>query len=185
MKLVLFTSTLCICTILYSTMLYLNHLFVSISMIQFNDLAELTIVVSWFQNPFGCSSFADLLSAPYTDPSDAGSLPEELDPFPELQLGNPQGDPCIDEATTSPQNVHHHLQQAHVPLPEDIQADSLRFAHIYLSKIIIRRAGCPNVIIQHLCSFTTIYYIYLLIHILKRYENKTNKFTAVFFFAQI
>ncbi|XP_020279545.1 probable nuclear hormone receptor HR38 isoform X2 [Pseudomyrmex gracilis] len=83
------------------------------------------------QSPFGCSSFADLLSAPYTDPVDAGSLPEELDPFPELQLGNPQGVPSVDDSAQSQQSLHHQ-QPSHQqppppppPLPEDIQADSL------------------------------------------------------------
>ncbi|XP_012229883.1 nuclear receptor subfamily 4 group A member 2 isoform X2 [Linepithema humile] len=80
------------------------------------------------QSPFGCGSFADLLSAPYTDPTDAGSLPEELDPFPELQLGNPQGVPSVDESAQS-QSVHHQQPSQPPPppppLPEDIQADSL------------------------------------------------------------
>jgi len=83
------------------------------------------------QSPFGCSSFADLLSAPYTDPADAGSLPEELDPFPELQLGNPQGVPSVDESAQSQQSVHHQQPPQPPPppppLPEDIQADSLRY----------------------------------------------------------
>ncbi|KAG7188846.1 hypothetical protein KM043_008452 [Ampulex compressa] len=80
------------------------------------------------QSPFGCSSFADLLSAPYTDPTDAGSLPEELDPFPELQLGNPQGVPTADEPNPPPQGVHHQQPSQPPPpppLPEDVQADSL------------------------------------------------------------
>ncbi|XP_014486311.1 PREDICTED: probable nuclear hormone receptor HR38 [Dinoponera quadriceps] len=81
------------------------------------------------QSPFGCSSFADLLSAPYTDPADAGSLSEELDPFPELQLGNPQGVPTVDESAQSQQSVHHQQPPQPPPppppLPEDVQADSL------------------------------------------------------------
>ncbi|XP_011301169.1 nuclear receptor subfamily 4 group A member 2 isoform X1 [Fopius arisanus] len=69
------------------------------------------------QSPFGCSSFADLLSAPYTDPTDAANLPEELDPFPELQLGNPQN---------VPEDVPMHQQmQHHRPLPSDVHTDSL------------------------------------------------------------
>lgn len=91
------------------------------------------------QSPFGCGSFADLLSAPYTDPTDAGSLPEELDPFPELQLGNPQGVPSVDESAQS-QSVHHQQPSQPPPppppLPEDIQADSLRYAnHPQISNI--------------------------------------------------
>ncbi|CAD1479307.1 unnamed protein product, partial [Heterotrigona itama] len=78
-----------------------------------------------FQSPFGCSTLADLLSASYTDPADAGSLPEELDPFPELQLGNPQGVPTADESAQS-----HHQQAPQpppsaAPLAEDVQPDSL------------------------------------------------------------
>lgn len=90
---------------------------------------------SLLQSPFGCSSFADLLSAPYTDPADAGSLPEELDPFPELQLGNPQGVPSVDESAQPQQSVHHQQPPQPPPppppLPEDVQADSLRYMHIY------------------------------------------------------
>ncbi|XP_076285480.1 hormone receptor-like in 38 isoform X3 [Lasioglossum baleicum] len=81
------------------------------------------------QSPFGCSTLADLLSASYTDPSDAGSLPEELDPFPELQLGNPQGVPSADESAQPQPPVHHQQPpqppQTAAPLPEDVQADSL------------------------------------------------------------
>lgn len=68
---------------------------------------------------FGCSSFAELLTAPYTDPIEAGHLSEELDPFPELQLGNPQhgGSP------PEPQNHTSHSQQP--LLPGDVQGDSL------------------------------------------------------------
>ncbi|XP_044020416.1 nuclear receptor subfamily 4 group A member 1 isoform X2 [Aphidius gifuensis] len=75
------------------------------------------------QSPFGCSSFADLLSAPYNDQTDGASLPEELDPFPELQLGNSQN--VTNEDTTA--QIHHQMQQHHQhrPLPSDIQADSL------------------------------------------------------------
>ncbi|KAK2582208.1 hypothetical protein KPH14_004560 [Odynerus spinipes] len=76
------------------------------------------------QSPFG---FADLLSAPYTDPADAGTLPEELDPFPELQLGNPQGVPTTDEPAQPQQSVHHQTSQPPPPppLPEEVQQDSL------------------------------------------------------------
>lgn len=87
-----------------------------------------------FQSPFGCSTLADLLSASYTDPTDAGSLPEELDPFPELQLGNPQGVPTGDESAQAQQ---HHQQAPQppppaAPLPEDVQPDSLRYtAHCF------------------------------------------------------
>ncbi|XP_076167589.1 hormone receptor-like in 38 isoform X2 [Ptiloglossa arizonensis] len=81
------------------------------------------------QSPFGCSTLADLLSASYTDPADAGSLPEELDPFPELQLGNPQGVPTADESAQPQQPVHHQQPPqpppSAAPLPEDVQADSL------------------------------------------------------------
>ncbi|KAK0088790.1 hypothetical protein PV325_010730 [Microctonus aethiopoides] len=77
------------------------------------------------QSPFGCSSFADLLSAPYTDPTDSGSLPEELDPFPELQLGNSQS--VTSQEETAQQDLHHQLQQHHQhrPLPGDLHTDSL------------------------------------------------------------
>lgn len=69
------------------------------------------------------------MSASYTDPTDAGSLPEELDPFPELQLGNPQGVPTGDESAQAQQ---HHQQAPQppppaAPLPEDVQPDSLRY----------------------------------------------------------
>ncbi|XP_012249111.1 nuclear receptor subfamily 4 group A member 2 isoform X2 [Bombus impatiens] len=81
------------------------------------------------QSPFGCSTLADLLSASYTDPADAGSLPEELDPFPELQLGNPQGVPTADESAQAQQTVHHQQPPqpppSAAPLPEDVQPDSL------------------------------------------------------------
>ena len=63
------------------------------------------------QSPFGCSSFADLLTGAYADSTDAGSLPEELDPFPEIQLGNPQQEDNHPQATS---------------LAEEVQADSLR-----------------------------------------------------------
>lgn len=75
-----------------------------------------------------------MLSASYTDPTDAGSLPEELDPFPELQLGNPQGVPTGDESAQAQQ---HHQQAPQppppaAPLPEDVQPDSLRYtAHCF------------------------------------------------------
>lgn len=96
------------------------------------------------QSPFGCSSFADLLSAPYTDPADAGSLSEELDPFPELQLGNPQGVPTVDESAQSQQTVHHQQPPQPPPppppLPEDVQADSLRCV------------GCSPLRFQHLAT---------------------------------
>ncbi|XP_076240306.1 hormone receptor-like in 38 isoform X2 [Calliopsis andreniformis] len=83
------------------------------------------------QSPFGCSTLADLLSASYTDSADAGSLPEELDPFPELQLGNPQVVPTTDESAQPQQNVHHQPPQpppSAAPLPEDVQGDSLRYS---------------------------------------------------------
>lgn len=80
------------------------------------------------QSPFG--NFGEFLNSPYPDAADAGSLPEELDPFPELQLGNPQGVPPVDDAVQS----QHHQQPTQPPpppppLPEDIQADSLRYAN--------------------------------------------------------
>ncbi|XP_072757501.1 uncharacterized protein Hr38 isoform X4 [Anoplolepis gracilipes] len=81
------------------------------------------------QSSFGCSSFVELLSGPYTDPADAESLPEELDPFPELQLGNPQAVSSVDESAQSHQSVHHQQPSQPPPppppLPEDIQTDSL------------------------------------------------------------
>ncbi|XP_043466802.1 nuclear receptor subfamily 4 group A member 2 isoform X3 [Leptopilina heterotoma] len=73
------------------------------------------------QSPFGCSSFSDLLSGTYTDSTDAGSLPEELDPFPELQLGNPQDVTNSEEASSQ----NHHSVHSQPPLPGDVQADSL------------------------------------------------------------
>lgn len=82
----------------------------------------------------------ELLSGPYTDPADAGSLPEELDPFPELQLGNPQGVSSVDESAQSHQSVHHQQPSQPPPppppLPEDIQADSLRYTPISIFKPI-------------------------------------------------
>ncbi|XP_043288774.1 nuclear receptor subfamily 4 group A member 1 isoform X2 [Venturia canescens] len=82
------------------------------------------------QSPFGCSSFADLLGAPYNDPTEAGSLPEELDPFPELQLGNPQALSSPDETPQTQQPIHHNLQQhpqhrAPIAAVVDVQTDSL------------------------------------------------------------
>ncbi|XP_011629732.1 nuclear receptor subfamily 4 group A member 2 isoform X1 [Pogonomyrmex barbatus] len=77
------------------------------------------------QSPFG--NFGEFLNSPYPDAADAGSLPEELDPFPELQLGNPQGVPPVDDSAQ--QSVHHQQPSQPPPppppLPEDIQADSL------------------------------------------------------------
>lgn len=132
----------CFCTL----NMYYKLLFVSVSFF-FSILFYLTITFHSYvydvalyklranlllQSPFGCGSFADLLSSPYTDPTDAGSLPEELDPFPELQLGNPQGVPSVDESAQS-QSVHHQQPSQPPPppppLPEDIQADSLRYAN--------------------------------------------------------
>lgn len=88
------------------------------------------------QSSFGCSSFAELLSGPYSDPADAGSLPEELDPFPELQLGNPQGVSSVDESAQSHQSVHHQQPSQPPPppppLPEDIQTESLRYAIFHI-----------------------------------------------------
>lgn len=88
-----------------------------------------------FQSPFGCSSFADLLTAPYTDPIDAGHLSEELDPFPELQLGNPPH-------STPPQDNQNHNSHPHPQLlPGDVQADSLRsvakyeYAYLLVEKV--------------------------------------------------
>lgn len=81
-----------------------------------------------FQSPFGCSSFADLLSGAYTDTTDAGSLPEELDPFPELQLGNPQD---VNNSEEPPSQNQHTVHSQPPPLPGDVQADSLRY--IYFS----------------------------------------------------
>lgn len=88
-----------------------------------------TDLIFLLQSPFGCGSFADLLGAPYTDSADAGSLPEELDPFPELHLENPQGVSTVDESAQS----QHHQQPSQPPpppppLPEDIQPNSLRYA---------------------------------------------------------
>ncbi|XP_033209812.1 nuclear receptor subfamily 4 group A member 2 isoform X2 [Belonocnema kinseyi] len=74
------------------------------------------------QSPFGCSSFADLLSGAYTDSTDAGSLPEELDPFPELQLGNPQD---VNNSEDPPSQNQHTVHSQPPPLPGDVQADSL------------------------------------------------------------
>lgn len=92
------------------------------------------------QSSFGCSSFVELLSGPYTDSADAGSLPEELDPFPELQLGNPQGVSSVDESAQSHQSVHHQQPSQPPPppppLPEDIQADSLRYVQISIFKFL-------------------------------------------------
>ncbi|XP_048507503.1 nuclear receptor subfamily 4 group A member 2 isoform X2 [Athalia rosae] len=82
------------------------------------------------QSPFGCSSFADLLTAPYADPIDAGHLSEELDPFPELQLGNHHHhhhhNTTAHAANTTPDTQNHNSTQ-HVPqiIPGDVQADSL------------------------------------------------------------
>ncbi|XP_034938515.1 nuclear receptor subfamily 4 group A member 2 isoform X2 [Chelonus insularis] len=81
------------------------------------------------QSPFGCSSFADLLSAPYADPTDTGSLPDELDPFPELQLNNSQPVPTQEDATQS--NIHHQMQQHQRPLSGDLQTDSMSFQETY------------------------------------------------------
>ncbi|KAG5329158.1 HR38 protein, partial [Acromyrmex charruanus] len=79
------------------------------------------------QSPFG--NFGEFLNSSYPDAADAGSLPEELDPFPELQLGNPQGVPPVDNSVPSQQSVHHQQPSQPPPppppLPEDIQADSL------------------------------------------------------------
>lgn len=66
------------------------------------------------QSPFGCSSFADLLTGTYSDTGDTGSLPEELDPFPEIQLGNPHPE----------EPSHNHPQAA--SLTDEVQPDSLR-----------------------------------------------------------
>ncbi|CAD6222482.1 GSCOCG00000987001-RA-CDS [Cotesia congregata] len=74
------------------------------------------------QSPFGCSSFADFLSAPYTDPTDTGSLTEELEPFPELQLGNSQPVTATQDDITQ-SNLHHQMQSR--SLPGDLQTDSL------------------------------------------------------------
>ncbi|XP_014296393.1 nuclear receptor subfamily 4 group A member 2 isoform X1 [Microplitis demolitor] len=74
------------------------------------------------QSPFGCGSFADLLSAPYTDPTDTGSLTEELEPFPELQLGNSQSVTATQDDITQ-SNLHHQIQSR--SLPGDLQTDSL------------------------------------------------------------
>ncbi|OAD61105.1 putative nuclear hormone receptor HR38 [Eufriesea mexicana] len=82
------------------------------------------------QSPFGCSALADLLTGSYTDPADAGSLSEELDAFPVLQLDNPQGVPTADDSAQARQTVHH--QQAPppppsaAPLSEDVQTESVR-----------------------------------------------------------
>ncbi|KAG5343193.1 HR38 protein, partial [Acromyrmex heyeri] len=74
-------------------------------------------------------SLLRFLNSSYPDAADAGSLPEELDPFPELQLGNPQGVPPVDNSVPSQQSVHHQQPSQPPPppppLPEDIQADSL------------------------------------------------------------
>lgn len=81
------------------------------------------------QSPFG--NFGEFLSSPYPDATDAGSLPEDLDPF----LGNPQGVPTVDDSVQT-QSVHHQQPSQPPPppppLPEDIQADSLRYAHFLL-----------------------------------------------------
>lgn len=83
------------------------------------------------QSPFG--NFGEFLNSPYPDATDTGSLPEELDPFPELQLGNPQGVPPVDDSAQSQQSVHHQQPSQPPPppppLPEDIQTDSLRYAN--------------------------------------------------------
>jgi len=83
------------------------------------------------QSPFG--NFGEFLNSSYPDAADAGSLPEELDPFPELQLGNPQGVPSVDNSVPSQQSVHHQQPSQPPPppppLPEDIQADSLRYVN--------------------------------------------------------
>ncbi|XP_014611304.1 PREDICTED: nuclear receptor subfamily 4 group A member 2 [Polistes canadensis] len=103
-----------------------NHTSITTTTTAFTVASSMLLLQT--QSPFGCSSFADLLSAPYTDSADAGSLPEELDPFPELQLGNPQGVPTNDEPAQTQQSVHHQTAQPPPPpppLPEEIQTDSL------------------------------------------------------------
>jgi len=88
------------------------------------------------QSPFG--NFGEFLNSSYPDAADAGSLPEELDPFPELQLGNPQGVPPVDDSVQS-QSIHQQPSQQPPPPPplsEDIQTDSLRYAN-YSFKLLI------------------------------------------------
>lgn len=91
-----------------------------------------------FQSPFGCSALADLLTGSYTDPADAGSLSEELDAFPVLQLDNPQGVPTADDSAQARQTVHHQQPPppppSAAPLPEDVQADSVRYSSFFSSR---------------------------------------------------
>ncbi|XP_015510751.2 nuclear receptor subfamily 4 group A member 2 isoform X1 [Neodiprion lecontei] len=70
------------------------------------------------QSPFGCSSFADLLTAPYADPIEGGNLSEDLDPFPELSLGSQTHQGTV---STESHSANSHPQL----IPGDVQADSL------------------------------------------------------------
>ncbi|XP_054283667.1 probable nuclear hormone receptor HR38 isoform X2 [Macrosteles quadrilineatus] len=78
------------------------------------------------QTPFGASSFAELLSAPYPDPEEAtASLPEDLDPFQDVALeaaplpsfqetyGFKMDDECYTPAV--PAAYHHHHAAPHTP----------------------------------------------------------------------
>ncbi|XP_029049263.1 nuclear receptor subfamily 4 group A member 2 isoform X1 [Osmia bicornis bicornis] len=76
------------------------------------------------QNPYG-DALPDFYDVSYPDTTDTGSLPGELGPFPELQLGNHQGVPTADDSA----QAQHHPQAPPPPtsapsLPEDVQADS-------------------------------------------------------------
>lgn len=62
------------------------------------------------QSAFGSSSFADLLSAPYTE-DPAGGLPEELDPFPDVFGAQSQ------TGLEQDQQTHVHGDDSCAPLP--------------------------------------------------------------------
>lgn len=50
--------------------------------------------ISFFQAPFGSSSFADLLNAPYSDDPSGTLAPEEIDPFAEVALQSQPSSPA-------------------------------------------------------------------------------------------
>lgn len=87
------------------------------------------------QTPFGPSSFAELLTAPYCDDASA-SLPEDLDPFQEVTLepaplpsfqetyGFKMDEECYNVAAPAP-SPYHIPHGPHTPHPPQVRVVSM------------------------------------------------------------
>lgn len=99
------------------------------------------------QTPFGPSSFAELLSAPYSEDASV-SLPEDLDPFQEVTLepaplpsfqetyGFKMDDECYNVAAPAPAPTPYHIPHpSHTPHPPQVRLHPSKQLYLNLMKL--------------------------------------------------